>query len=129
MKAAFWRCLMHAYGFSLGLMGLFGLLMPFAFGFRFSHVQFLVFLPLVPLAGLAFLDLGLGVFPIFLGGPLYLGLLALSLWGVRRARSTTIRVLGQIVVLLVFGAAYAAAWYVAGAALDQAAAAAAMSSL
>jgi len=119
MKAEFWKGLFHAFLFSLCLIGIFGVLLPVAFGFGFADMKFSLFLALVPFAILC-PNTELGVLLIFVLWALYLGLMTASLWGVRKAGSKTTRVISHIVIIITFGTSYAVGWYLTGRSIAEA---------
>jgi len=119
IKAEIRRCLLHAFVFSLGLVGIFGVLLPIASRVSSSDMVFPFFLSLVPFAILCPSG-GLSTLLIFVLWALYLGLMTVSLCGVRKAQSKTTRIIGHLAVLAVFGTVYAAGWYLTARAIGEA---------
>jgi len=91
-------------------MTVFGILLAIRFDFGLADVELPLLLALMPLAILC-PDIGLGVSPIFLLWALYLGLMAVSLQMVRKARDRRSQTRGRIAVFILFGIIYAVGWY------------------
>ena len=105
--------------FSLCLVGIFGILLPIASRVSSSDMVFTFFLSLIPFAILS-PNAGFGALLIFVLWALYLGLMTVSLYGVRKVQSKRTRIIGHLAVLAAFGTAYAVCWYLTGRAIGEA---------
>jgi len=127
IKADFWKALFHAFLLSLCLICIFGVLLPVALRAGLSDMRLCVVLALIPF-GILCPATVFGIPVLIVLWALYLGLMAVSLRGVRNTQRKVIRIIGQIVVLVTFGLAYAVAWYLTARAVAAAIATAAMMS-
>jgi len=104
------KALLQAVLFSLGLIGVFGVLLPVILWPGSSDSATSLLLALIPFA-ILFAAAGSGLFLVPALWVLYLGLLAASFWRVSKVTSRAGRVVGRITIVAAFGTVYAVGWY------------------